>query len=170
MLGLGLWRKTKVIIYKLHLLVPPRSGVLRTQKLRSLNYVAWEWRRWCRDILGTNCDQCVSTVQCCFASTETIRLIRTGDGHLDFHTVPALVWWWWWWRWWWRAACLPMSVDILGTNCDQYVSTVQCSFTSTETIRLVRTGSPGRPPRLSHSSWTLLWFDNVSADNLLFFL
>ena len=30
------------------------------------------------DILGTNCDQCVCMVQCCFTSTETIRLIRTG--------------------------------------------------------------------------------------------
>ena len=29
----------------------------------------------CRvDILGTNCDQCVCMVQCCFTSTETIRL------------------------------------------------------------------------------------------------
>ena len=27
---------------------------------------------------------------------------------------------------------------------------------STETIRLVRTASPGRPPRLSHSSWTVM--------------
>ena len=28
----------------------------------------------CRvDILGTNCDQCVSTVQCCFTSTETVK-------------------------------------------------------------------------------------------------
>ena len=43
-------------------------------------------------------------------------------------------------------------VDILGTNCDQCVGIVQCCFTSTEAIRLVRTGSPGRPPRLSHSS------------------
>ena len=48
-----------------------------------------------------------------------------------------------------------MSVDILGTNCDQCVSMVQCCFTSTETVRLIRTRSPGRPPRLSHSSWTL---------------
>ena len=33
------------------------------------------------------------------------------------------------------------------------VSNVQCCFTSTETIRLIRDeGSPGRPPRLSHSS------------------
>ena len=44
-------------------------------------------------------------------------------------------------------------VDILGTNCDQCVSTVQCCrFTSSETIRLIRTGNPGQPPRLSHSS------------------
>ena len=52
----------------------------------------------CRvDILGTNCDQCVCMVQCCFTSTRTIndRLIRTGgpgaqDGHHDFHTAPEL--------------------------------------------------------------------------------
>ena len=48
-----------------------------------------------------------------------------------------------------------MSVDILGTSRDQCVSMVQYCFTSTETIRLVRTDSPGRPPRLSHSSWTM---------------
>ena len=44
---------------------------------------------------------------------------------------------------------LGCRVDILGTNCD---SMVQCCFTSTETVRLVRTGSPGRPPQLPHSS------------------
>ena len=35
----------------------------------------------------------------------------------------------------------------------------QYSFTSTETRRLVRTNSPGQPPGLSHSSWTMtrLW-------------
>ena len=49
-----------------------------------------------------------------------------------------------------------MSVDTLGTNCDQCRSMVQCCFTSTETVRLIRTESPGRPPRLSHSSWTLM--------------
>ena len=32
---------------------------------------------------------------------------------------------------------------------------VQYCFTSTETMRLVRTDSPGRPPRLSHSSWNM---------------
>ena len=29
---------------------------------------------------------------------------------------------------------------------------LKCCFTSTETIRLIRDGSPGRLPRLSHSS------------------
>ena len=48
-----------------------------------------------------------------------------------------------------------MSVDILGTDCDQCRSMVQCCFTSTETVRLIRTESPGRPLRLSHSSRTL---------------
>ena len=48
-----------------------------------------------------------------------------------------------------------MSADILGTSWDQCWSMVQYSFTSTETRRLVRTDSPGRPPRLSHSSSTL---------------
>ena len=45
-----------------------------------------------------------------------------------------------------------MLVDILGTNCDQCVCMVQCCFTSTETTSLIRTGSPIRPPRLSHTS------------------
>ena len=58
---------------------------------------------------------------------------------------------------------LVCRVDILGTNCDQGVSMVQRCFTSTETIKLIRTGSPGRPPRLSHSSWTLSvgWYELV---------
>ena len=43
---------------------------------------------------------------------------------------------------------LGCRVDILMTNCDQCVSMVKCCFTSTETLRLVRTESPGRPPRL----------------------
>ena len=59
-------------------------------------------------------------------------------------------------HWWWcRASCPRMSVDILGTNCDQCLSMVQCCFTSTETVRLIRTENPGRLPRLSHSCWTL---------------
>ena len=53
-----------------------------------------------------------------------------------------------------------MSVDILGTSWDQCQSMVQYSFTSTETRRLVRTDRPGRPPRLSHSSWTMIRLDS----------
>ena len=49
-----------------------------------------------------------------------------------------------------------MSVDISGTSWDQCVSMVQYCFTSMETRRLVRTDSQGRPPRLSHSSWTIV--------------
>ena len=41
-----------------------------------------------------------------------------------------------------------MSVDILGTNCGQCLSMGQCCFTSTETVRLLRTESPGRPPHI----------------------
>ena len=48
-----------------------------------------------------------------------------------------------------------MPADILGTSCDQCRSMVQYRFTSTEPRRLVRTDSPGRQPRLSHSSWTM---------------
>ena len=57
-----------------------------------------------------------------------------------------------------QASSSRMSVDILGTNCDQCRSMVHCCFTSTETVRLIRTENPGQPPRLSHSSWTL-WSD-----------
>ena len=49
-----------------------------------------------------------------------------------------------------------MSVDILGTSWDQCRSVDQYSFTSTEARRLVRTDSPGLPPRLSRSSWTMI--------------
>ena len=53
--------------------------------------------------------------------------------------------------------CVELNVprcqgNMLGTNCDQCLSMVQCCFTSTETIRLIRTGSPRWPPQLSHSS------------------
>ena len=43
---------------------------------------------------------------------------------------------------------------ILGTSCDQCWRRFNKS-TSTETRRLVMTDSPGRPPQLSHSSWTM---------------
>ena len=61
-------------------------------------------------------------------------------------------------RWWWcRASCPRMSVDILGTNC----------FTSTETVRLITTESPGLPLRLSHTSWTQRTADELQVVNAL---
>ena len=51
-----------------------------------------------------------------------------------------------------ELSVLGCRVEILGTNCDQCVCMVQRCFTSTETVRLIRTGSQERPPRLSHSS------------------
>ena len=48
-----------------------------------------------------------------------------------------------------------MSADILGKSWHQCRSMTQYCSTSTETRRLVRTDSAGRPPRLSHSSWTM---------------
>ena len=48
-----------------------------------------------------------------------------------------------------------MSIDILGTSWDQCWSMVQHSFTSMETRRLIKMDSPGQPPQLSHSSWTM---------------
>ena len=87
---------------------------------------------------------------------------------VDSTQVSSSVCHWWWW--WCRASCPWMSVGILGTNCecDQCLSMVQCCFTSTEiithmVIRLIRTESPGRPPRLLFC-WTLsateiwIWF------------
>ena len=47
----------------------------------------------CRaDILETNMKFINLMLKCCFASTETVGLLRTGaqDGHFDFHTAPEL--------------------------------------------------------------------------------
>ena len=59
-----------------------------------------------------------SRLKYCFTSTENTGLLGMGaeDGHLDIHTVPELCDGSWWWC---RASCPRMSVDILGTNCDQ---------------------------------------------------
>ena len=97
-----------------------------------------------------------SLVECCFTSTETAGLLGTGaqDIRLDFHTAPDL----------WLGLddvelnALGCRVDVLGTNGDQCVCrSVQCCFTSTETIRLIRTGSPEQPQstftQLLNSQW-----------------
>ena len=109
-------------------------------------------------ILGTSWDQCRSMVQYSFTSTETRRLVRTDSPGRPPRLSRLHS------SWTMKTAalhdelmlnCPQMSADILGTSCDQCRSTVQSFFTSTETRRLVRTDSSGRPPRLSHSSWTM---------------
>ena len=59
------------------------------------------------------------SVQCCFTSTETTRLIRDGEPRTATSTFTQLL----------------SSVSL---HCVQ----VQCCFTSTETTRLVRDGKP----------------------------
>ena len=68
-------------------------------------------------------------VQCCFTSTETVGLLGTGaqDGHLDFHTAPEL----------WS-----LCVSLFGI-----------ALRPQKPSGLLWAGSPGRPLRLSHSSW-----------------
>ena len=41
--------------------------------------------------LGTNCDQRLSMVQCCFTSTETARLIRDGEPRTATSTFTQLL-------------------------------------------------------------------------------
>ena len=61
------------------------------------------------DILRTNCDQCLSLVQCCFTSTETVRLIKTESTSTFTQLLnsDACA------RWWCTASCPRMSVDKL---------------------------------------------------------
>ena len=80
---------------------------------------------------------CLSRYELCLERSSPSLINRYDDDDVELNIVVC-------------------RVDTLRTNCDQCISTVQCCFTSTETIRLIRTGSPGRPSRLSHSSWTLM--------------
>ena len=54
-----------------------------------------------------------------------------------------------------RRKPAPVAQSSAGKGSKQIPVVVECCFTSTENIRLIRDGSPGRPPRLSHSSWAL---------------
>ena len=42
-----------------------------------------------------------------------------------------------------------------GESREEMLFLLKCCFTSTETVRTIRDGSPGRPPRLSLSSWAV---------------
>ena len=48
-----------------------------------------------------------------------------------------------------------VELHVLGCRWTYYGQIVTNAEASAETVRLIRTESPGRPPRLSHSSWTL---------------
>ena len=79
------------------------------------------------DLLGTSWDHCRSMVHCrSFTSTETRRLV-TEDGQ-------------------------PRTATSTLTQLLNYDSGRLSCFTSTEAAGLLGTG---RPPRLSHSSWTI---------------
>ena len=62
---------------------PSVGGVLEDVELRVLGCLV--------DIIGTNCDQCVNMVQCCFTSTETVRLIRDGEPRTDTSTFTQIL-------------------------------------------------------------------------------
>ena len=80
------------------------------------------------DILGTNCDQCLSMVHCCFTSTETIRLNgRRREGGMeagevgDYIPIATL-------------SCIKMGSDESHFNVSLIVKdkvTTQCSQTTT---------------------------------------
>jgi len=99
----------------------------------------------------------------CVGATRSVRCnnqdMERGESRLDMFVHAddvftkwdmLLDWCFFFFRW-----CLMFS-DVgwhIRDKLNQCVSTVQYSFTSTETMRLVRTENPGQPPRLSHSSW-----------------
>ena len=81
-------------------------------------------------------------VQCCFTSTETMDWGLLGSGNPGRPPPLSHSSWALWYFWWMcRASCPRMSVDILGTNCDQCRSTVQGCITSTGTVRSLGRGA-----------------------------
>ena len=76
------------------------------------------------------------SVQCClFTSTEAAGLLGTGaqDGHLDFHTLSPE---------------FGFSVRLFSTV---------LFYVHRKPYGLLGMGSPGRPSRLSHSSWAVIF-------------
>ena len=122
---------------------PPRVIVIHRLPLRCTPLAAWTSLVWAKVCVTVMLAACCCTrgrsqlafVQCCFTSTETVRTIWPGRGaqrrdvHLDLHTVPEL--------------CLAMT----SSSMLQYAHRRPCPLLGTE--------SPGRPPRLSLSSWAI---------------
>ena len=90
------------------------------------------------------CDSAVS-VLCCFTSTETLRLIRDGEPRTATSIFTHLLS---------SAPKVPQCIhqSFKSSASVIFYRLVECCFTSTETVGLLRTGSPERPPRLSQSS------------------
>ena len=86
--------------------------------------------------------------QCCLTSTETIRFIKDGEPRMAASTFSQLLSS----HTDMRRYLLLASVALAYQNC-----LFQCCLTSTETIRQLGTGSPGRPPRLSHTPEPFLY-------------
>ena len=55
-----------------------------------------------------------------------------------------------------RRSEMTFCWQVRCSDFDMLLAEVFC-FTSTETVGLLGTGSPGRPPRLLHSTWALVW-------------
>ena len=81
------------------------------------------------------------------ALKRLVPLINNVDEHLHLHCVLGSV-----------VLLNVLGCRLAGTSWDQCRSTVQYCFKSMETLSLVRTDSPGQPPRLSHSPWTMAVF------------
>ena len=70
----------------------------------------------------------------CFLSAIFLRLLKSARIAVSYFIQPT---------YFFLSGGSP--VELLGWL-------VECCFTSTETVGLLGTGSPGRPPRLSHST------------------
>ena len=72
-------------------------------------------------------------VQCRFTSTESVRTVRDGEP---------------------RISTLTFITQLM--SCDLSLSLSSVALRPQRPYGLLRTGNPGRPPPLSHSSWAVL--------------
>ena len=96
--------------------------------------------------------------QCCFpVMPDSIAISHEGEGHVPVTACRGLCAW--------RRSVSSLFVSL----CCAVVFVVVVAVVDVEVLlyfhrngRLIRDGSPGRPSRLSHSSWTLVFFCRVS--------
>ena len=104
-------------------------------------------------------------LQCCFTSTETIKTIRDGEPRTVTSTFTQLLSHD---SWWWSVALRPQKLGLFGTGAqdvhlDFHTAPELCMGRGLVEVllyvhrncRFIRDGSPGCPPRLSHSSCAL---------------